>query len=151
MRIHADKIESIPPHGLSIRNVKRILAGVPADWISGVKEVRLANSLEYYRPYAYIFPDGCLMIYSRRGTKLQVLAAVLSALAVKVLGINRGINRRRSRAEQDRISQFIQPLVEKLLPEITPVKKLTPEPLLRKLSPEAHVPWIPAPFEDNAS
>src|ERR1700744_6117312 len=100
MKIHADKIENGPPHGLRIGDVRRILATVPTAWIMELKEVRLANSQKYYSPYAFFDRfEGCLTIYSRCGTKKEALVAVLSALAVEAIGANRGIGLRRSDAE----------------------------------------------------
>jgi hypothetical protein len=44
MKIHADKIESAPRHGLRISDIRLILAAVPPAWIEGLKEVRLSSS-----------------------------------------------------------------------------------------------------------
>jgi hypothetical protein len=125
MKIRADKAESAHPHNLRIRDVKLILKAVPPEWINDLKEVRLANSLEYYKPYAFFSRyDGCFTIYSRRGTKIEALNAVLSALAVEALGINRGIGRHRSEAETHRIDELIRPLVKELLPAINAPSKV---------------------------
>lgn len=143
MKIHADKIESTPPHVLSVRDVRTILARVPPGWIDGLTEVRLANSLEHYSPWAFFSSyDGCLTIYSRNGTKRQALIAVLSALAASSLGIRTTVGRRPSEADRHRLEQFIQPFVEQILPDMTPPKKQ---------SPEAHVPWLPIPFPNDAA
>ena len=136
MNIHTDKIESAPPHALLLSDVRRILQAVPPDWIGELTEVRLANSLEYYSPYAFFSRyDGCLTIYSRRGTKKQALLAVLSALAAPSLGIKTAMGRRFSEADKHRIDRLIQPVVEELLPVLTPQKKLNA--------------WHPVPFPDD--
>ena len=144
MRIHADKIESGPPHGLCARDVRLILARVPPDWIDGLKKVRLANG--WHRPRAYFSRfDGCLTIYSRCGTKTEVLVALLSTLASPSLNITNAVARGPSRPEQKRINQFIQPLVDKLLPELTAPRRQEDEYL---------APWQPMSFSpfpnDNA-
>ena len=146
MKIHMDKIESAPPHGLHVRDVRFILKTVPSDWLNGLKEVRLANSLEHFKPYAFFSRfDCCLTIYSRRGTSREVLNAILSALAAETRGINRGIRRRRSEVEKHQLDNLIQPYVETLL------AALTPQPTKSKLSPEAHVPMRFAPFPNDAA
>ncbi len=124
MNIHVDKIETAPAHALSLREVKLILRAVPPAWVEGLAEVRVSNSLEYYRPYAFFSRyDGCLTIYSRTGTKKQALGAVLSALALPSLNITNSLRRRFSEADKHRINKTIQPLVEEILPKITPLTK----------------------------
>ena len=119
MKIKADKIDSLPPHGLRIRDVKLILKSVPPEWIAKLKEVRVANSLEYYSPFAfYSRYDGSLTIYSRTGTQEQAIHAVLSALAVEKLGINRGIGRHRAEAEIHNINQLVRPIIEAILAKL---------------------------------
>lgn len=146
MKIHADKIESLPPHSLRVRDVKLILASVPSNWITELKEVRLANSLEYYSPYAFFSRyDGCLTIYSRCGTKKQALIAVLSALAANSFGIKTYLGCRLSESDRHRLDQLMQPLADNLLVALTPVKPST------KLSPEAHTPMHFAPFPNDAA
>jgi hypothetical protein len=146
MKIYMDKIESAPPHGLHVRDVRLILKIVPLEWLDGLKEVRLANSLEHHTPYAFFSRfDGGLSIYSRCGTKREILIAVLSALAVEKLGINRGLRRRRSEREKHQLGQLIQPFVETLL------VVLTPQPSKTKLSPEAHVPMHFSPFPNDVA
>ncbi len=93
-------------------------------WVEGLTEARLSNSLEYCRSYAFVSRyDGCLTIYSRRGTKRDALVAVLSSLAVSSLGIRIGIGRRPSQVDKRRLDRVIEPLVDELLPEITPQPK----------------------------
>ena len=124
MNIHIDKIETAPAHALSLRELKLILRAVPPTWVEGLAEVRLSNSLEYYRPYAFFSRyDGGLTIYSRRGTKKQALVAVLSALAATALDIRTGIGRRHSEPDRRRINNIIQPFVDELMPEIAPRPK----------------------------
>ena len=140
MKIHADKIEGSPSHGLTARDVRLILAAVPHDWIEGLVDVRLANGPG---PRAYLFrSEGRLTIYSRSGTKRQVLIEVLSALAAPALNITNCVARGPSKAEKHRLEQFIEPFVEQVLPDMTPPKKL---------SPQAHVPWQPVPFPNDAT
>jgi len=141
MKIHADKIEDSPPHGLSAREVRFILANVPPDWVKEIKEVRLANS--QCGPQAFFTRhDGLLTIYSRHGSKREILVVVLSVLAAPTLNIKSTVSRSPSKAQQHRLEQFIQPFVDQILPDMTP---------LRKLSPEAHVPWLPMPFPNDAA
>lgn len=124
MNIQVDKIETAPPHALNLREVKAILKAVPPAWVEGLDDVRLSNSLEYYRPYAFFSRyDGGLTIYSRRGTKRQALVAVLSALAATSLGIRTAIGRRHSESDRRRINDTIQALVDELLAEIAPPPK----------------------------
>jgi len=140
MKIHADKIEGGPPHGLIVRDVRLILAAVPPEWIEGLVEVRLANGTG---PRAYLFrSDGRLTIYSRSGTKRQILVEVLSVLAAPSLNIKSTVSRSPSKAEAHRLEQFIEPIVERISAEMTPPTKR---------SPEAHVPWQPIPFPNDAA
>jgi hypothetical protein len=146
MKIYMDKIESAPPHGIHVRDVRLVLKAVPSAWLNGLKEVRLSNSLEHFRPYAFFSRfDCCLTIYSRRGTKREVLIGMLFALAAEKLGINRGHRRRRSKAEKHQIDKLIQPYVETLL------TALSPQPSQNKLSPEAHAPMHFAPFPNDVA
>jgi hypothetical protein len=140
MRIHADKIDGSPLHSLTLRDVRLILATVPPNWIDGLVEVRLANGSG---PRAYLFrSDGRLTIYSRSGTKRQILVAVLSVIAAPSLNIKSTVSRSPSKAEKHRLEQFIEPFVEQILTEMTPPTKQ---------SPEAHVPWQPIPFPNDAA
>jgi len=140
MKIHADKIEGIPLHGLSVRDVRSILASVPPDWIEELTDIRLANGQS--GPGAFFSRrDGVLTIYSRHGTKRQILVAVLSVLAAPSLNIESTVSRSPSKAEKHRLEQFIEPFVEQILPEMTQPKKR---------SPEARVPWQPIPFSNDA-
>ena len=124
MKIHADKIEAEPGHALTVRDVKCILRAVPSQWIEGLAEVRLSNSLEHYRPYAFFSRyDGCLTIYSRRGTKEKALTAVLSALAMEPLRIPLGFGRRLSEVDRQRIRRLIKPVAESVISEIVPAPK----------------------------
>jgi hypothetical protein len=120
MRIHADKIESGPPHALSTYNVRLIVNAVPTSWIEGIKEVHISNSLEWRGglPRAFFSRyDGCLTIYSRKATAEEALRAVLSELAAISVRLDRGL-RRRPKAEQDRLSKMIAPLMPALLPRV---------------------------------
>ena len=140
MRIHADKIDGRQLHGLTVRDVRLILATVPPEWIEGLVEVRLANGPG---PRAYLFhSDGRLTIYSRSGTKRQILVAVLSVLAAPSLKIESTVSRSPSKAEKHRLEQFVEPFVEQILPGMTPPTKR---------GPEAHVPWQPIPFPNDAA
>ena len=139
MRIHADKIDGGPLHSLTLRDVRLILATVPPEWIEGLVEVRLANGPG---PRAYLFRSNSrLTIYSRSGTKRQILVAVFSVLAAPSLNIKSTVSRSPSKAEKHRLEQFIEPFVEQVLTDITPPTKR---------SPEAHVPWQPIPFPNDA-
>jgi len=123
MKIQVDKIESGSPHALSVRDVRCILKSVPPAWVRGIREVRIANSLERWKPYAFFSRyDGCLTIYSRRGTQQEALEAVLSELAAISLGIDRGLHHR-PKAVQRQLSQIIGSFVRTLLPKMTRAKK----------------------------
>ena len=101
MKIHRDKIDGSPWHGLSVREVRLILAAVPPEFIEGLVEVRLANGPG---PRAYFFHgDGRLTIYSRSGTERQILVAVLSVLAAPSLNIQTTVSRSPSKAEAHRL------------------------------------------------
>jgi len=141
MKIHADKIEGNPPHGLTVRDVRSILVSVPSDWVADLKNVRLANGQSgpgaFFNRY-----DGVLTVYSRHGTKREILIEILSVLAAPSLNIQSTVSRSPSKAEKHRLEQFIDPFIEQILPTLTP-----PE----KQSPEAHVPWQPIPFPNDAA
>jgi hypothetical protein len=140
MKILADKIEGNPPHGITGHDVRSILARIPPDWIQGLTDVRLANGK--HGPEAFFSrQDGLLTIYSRYGTKRQILFAILSVLAAPSRNIKSSVSRRPSKADQHRLEQFVQPLIERILPDLTPAKRQ---------SPEAHVPWQPVPFPNDA-
>jgi len=135
MRIHADKIDDGPSHGLSKGEVRLILAAVPAEWVEGLKEVRLANGPG---PRAYMFhSDGRLTIYSRGVTERQILREVLSALAAPFLNIKNVVSRGPSGPEQRRLDRFIQPILDQLLTELAEMGKRNPQP---------HTPLLPARF-----
>lgn len=126
MKIHADKIEGNPPHGLTVRDVRSILASVPSGWIDELRDVRLANSQS--GPGAFFNRhDGVLTIYSRHGTKRRILIEVLSVLAAPSINIKSTVSRSPSRAEKHRLEQFIGPFVEQILPDMTSPKKQSPE------------------------
>ena len=98
MKIHADKIEGSPRHGLTVRDVRLILATVPPEWIEGLVEVRLANGPG---PRAFLFrSEGRLTIYSRGATERQILREVLSALAAPFLNITNVVARGPTGPEQ---------------------------------------------------
>jgi hypothetical protein len=116
MKIHADKIDDGPSHGLSARDVRLIMATVPQEWIEGLVEVRLANAPG---PRAYLFHnEGRLTICSRYGTMQQILTEVLSALAAPSLKIMNVVARSPPKPEQRRLDRFIQPFLDKLLAQI---------------------------------
>src|SRR3954469_11898910 len=109
MRIHADKIDGSQLHGLTVRDVRLILSTVPPDWIEGLVEVRLANGPG---PRAYLFrSDGRLTVYSRSGTKRQILVEVLSVLAAPSLNIKSTVSRSPSKAQTHPLEHFIEPFV----------------------------------------
>jgi hypothetical protein len=85
---------------------------------------------------------GSLILYTRGGTKREVLVATLSALAASSLNIDITVACSPSVADKRRLSQLVEPLVEEILPEMTPPKKL---------SPEAHVRWQPIPFPNDTA
>ena len=124
VNIHADKIETGPAHALTVRDVKSILRAVPPSWVEGLAEARLSNSLEHYRSYAFFSRyDGCLTIYSRRGTKKQAVLAVLSALVVVSLGLKRGFGGRLSEADRRRVQRLTQPMADEIIAAIMPQPK----------------------------
>jgi hypothetical protein len=117
MRIHADKIDNGPPHGLSARDIRLILRRGPSSWIEGLREVRLANGLNPPRAYFSRY-DGRLTVYSRMGTKRDILNALLSTLAAPSLNIVNVVARRPTAPEQHRLDQFVKPLVDDLVPQV---------------------------------
>ncbi|MEZ0254535.1 MAG: hypothetical protein ACAI37_04620 [Chthoniobacter sp.] len=123
MKIHADKIETPPHHALTVRDLKRVLAAVPPAWKEGLAEVRLGNSrngadLAYFHRY-----DGTLTICSRGVSLEATVSAILSEFAAIPLGIPTHYGHRFSEAETQRIHHLIDPLIEELLPAITPAEK----------------------------
>jgi hypothetical protein len=115
VKIHADKIEEGPPHALNGRDVRRIIKTVPQDWTKEVKEIRIANSLEWNSRTFFSRYDGCLTIYSRNKTKEQALAALLSELAAISMRLDRGL-RYRSKAVRNRLKKMTAPFMQQLLP-----------------------------------
>ncbi len=139
MKIRADKINGDPTHGLSVRDVKTIVSGVPSNWIQELTNVRLANGK--HGPEAFFNRyDGQLTIYCRYGTKRQILISVLSVFAAPSLNIQSTVSHKPSKAEEHRLEQFIEPFVEQILPNLEPPKKL---------SPEAHAMFQPIPFPND--
>jgi hypothetical protein len=65
VNIHVDKIEEGPPHALSRRDVRLIFATVPRDWVKEIREVRIANSLEWRSRTFFARYNGSFTIYSR--------------------------------------------------------------------------------------
>lgn len=121
MKIFTDKIEALPPHRLSRKDIKRILETVPSEWLRPISEIRLSNSLELSFPWARLSRyDRSLTIYCRRGTRDQALTIVLTELAADFLAVKTGYRPHRSKAEKTRIHTLIQPYLDKLLPEISP-------------------------------
>jgi hypothetical protein len=104
--------------------VKLILRAVPPAWVEGLAEVRLSNSLEYYRPLC-IFSryDGGLTIYSRRGTKKQAWWRFCLRWRrphlTSELESGDDIQNRTGAASIN----IIQPFVDELMPEIAPGPK----------------------------
>lgn len=86
--------------------------------------------------------DGRLIIYSRRGTKRNILIAVLSALAAPSLSITHCVARGPSTTDQQRLDKLIQPYVDMILPELA---------VSKKQSPEAHMEWKPLAFANDAT
>jgi hypothetical protein len=119
VKIHADKIEEGPPHALSRRDIRLIFESVPPAWTKEIKEVRIANSLDYYSHTFFARYDGCLTIYSRNRTKAQALAAVLSELAAISMRLDRGL-KRRPMAVRNRLDKIAAPYLQQLLPLIAP-------------------------------
>jgi hypothetical protein len=123
VKIHADKIEAPPQHALTIRSLKRILAAVPPVWREGLIEVRLCNSLEH-APWAFFHRyDGMLTIHSRGCSLEATVTTILSELAAVSLGLTTRQRHQLSEAEAHRIHQLVEPLVEELLPAMTPAKQ----------------------------
>jgi hypothetical protein len=114
VKIHADKIESGPPHALSVRDIRVIIKTVPLDWTREIKEIRISNSLEWHSFTFFSRFDGCLTIVSRNSTKKRALAAVLSELAAISIGFDRGL-RYRSKAMRSRLVKMTAALQEQLL------------------------------------
>ena len=119
VKIRADKIEEGPPHALNPRDVRLIFKTVPPNWTKEIKEVRLANSLEWNSHTFFARYNGCLTIYSRNRTKAQALAAVLSELAAISMRLDRGL-RYRPLAVRNRLEKTTAPFLQQLLPLITP-------------------------------
>jgi hypothetical protein len=115
VKIHADKIEDGPPHVLNRHDVRLILETVPPDWTKEIKEVRIANSLEWNSHTFFSRYLGSLTIYSRNRSKEQAIAAVLSELAAISLRLDRGL-RHRPKAIRDRLKKMTAPFLQQLLP-----------------------------------
>jgi hypothetical protein len=126
MNIHADRIESSPPHALNIRQVRLILEAVPVEWIEGLSEVHLSNSTEsgprvFFNRYYHK-----LTIHSRGCSPAHALEMVLSELAAVHLGLTTRHWHRLSKAEMGHIKPVIQPLLNKLISFATPQEKHEP-------------------------
>ncbi|MGC3992129.1 MAG: hypothetical protein QM796_21035 [Chthoniobacteraceae bacterium] len=94
-------------------------------WITGVVEVRLANGAGT-KTYL-MHHEGRLIIYSHHGSKREVLAAILSALAAPKLNILHAVSRSPSTAEQHRLDQFIQLYLDLILPTLILPEKRSPQ------------------------
>ena len=100
------------------------MRAVPPTWLEEVAEARLSNSLEHYRPYAFFSRyDGCLTIYSRRGTTKQTVIAVLAALAAAPLGIKLRFGRYPSESDRRRILHVTQRMADEIMTKLTPEVK----------------------------
>lgn len=115
MKIHADKIEDGPRHALSRRDVRLIFEIVPRDWTKEIKEVRIANSLQWHSHTFFSRYLGCLTIYSRNRTKEQALTALLSELAAISLRLDQGL-KYRPEAVRNRLEKMTAPFLQQLLP-----------------------------------
>ena len=124
VKIHSDKIEDGPPHALSRRDIRLIFETVPPNWTKEIKEVRIANGLDWHSHTFFSRYTGCLTIYSRNRTKAQALAAVLSELAASPLRLDRGL-RYRPLAVRNRLEKTTAPFMQKLLPLIAPPRQPT--------------------------
>ena len=123
MKIRADNIQGSPSHALQVKDVERILAGVPTDWTRDISSVRLTNAQDQ-RSYAFFHTsDGCLTIFSRGSTPAQALQAVLVELAAHLIGVNKSFGRPLSNRESQRVHKLTQPYMDELLPAIRPVSK----------------------------
>jgi len=136
MKIHADKIDGTPPHALGVRGIKCALATVPASWIANLAEVRLTNSLESAPRAFFSQYDHILTVHARGCSTRQALELILSELAAVHFGYATRHWHRLSAKEASHLHKVIQPLVEELLPVVTPSKKRfveTPTPAFRRV------------------
>jgi hypothetical protein len=145
VKIHADKIEGGPPHALRVRDVRLIFATVPRDWTKEIKEVRIANSLEWHSHTYFARYDGCLTIYSRNRTKRHALTAVLTELAAISLGTDCGL-RHRPKAVRDRLEKMAAPYMQELLPQIAPLPDLIERVSMEGFK-EMQFPFVPNDVE----
>lgn len=119
MKIHADKIEEGRPHALNRHDLRLIFKAVPPDWTKEIKEVRLANSLEWHSHTFFARYGGCLTIYSRNRTKAKALADVLCELAAISMRLDRGL-KHRPVAVRCRLEKMTAHFMQQLLPLIEP-------------------------------
>ena len=116
MKVHVDKVQGQPPHCLTIRDVKIILAKLPTDWVKGITHVRLANT-QGCKAYM-MHSEGRLIIYSRGATKKRVVREILSVLVSPFLNIQNVVARSPQASEEHRIDRCIQPFVEEIMKEL---------------------------------
>jgi hypothetical protein len=141
VKIHADKIESGPPHALSVRDVRLIIETVPLDWTKEIKEIRISNSLEWHSFTFFSRFDGCLTIVSRNRTKRRVLAAALSERAAISIGSDQGL-RYRSKAMRSQLSKMTAALQKQLIPLVASPTDLKSHISLAGFK-EMHFPLVP--------
>ena len=123
MKIHADKIESPPSHALSVKSVKCILKSIPSEWTEHISEVRIANSLESAPRVFLNLYDNILTIHSRGATPKRATEMILSELAAVYHGYTTRHWHRLSASEKVQVQKIIQPLIDELLPVVTPEER----------------------------
>ena len=125
MKIHFDKSDTEFKRGLSPACLRDLLAGVPAEWLADVAEVRVSRSLvpansrcwpgdASFSPY-----DQRLTIFAREHTTRQLVVPILSALAAHHLGFSRRRDHQLSAADAKRVSQIIAPHTESIIRRLT--------------------------------
>jgi hypothetical protein len=136
MKIHADKIDGVHPHALGIRGIRCLLAAVPESWIADLKGVRLTNSLESSPRAFFSRHDHILVVHARGCTTRQALELILFELA----GVHFGYATRHwhtlSAREKSHLQKIVEPLIEELVPVVTPSKKRfieIPTPAFRRV------------------
>jgi hypothetical protein len=133
MKILIDAIGGPPPHALTRRDIKAVLAALPKVWDFPLPIVHLKATLpthiDYDRPIVYDFLGGPrLNVYSRGMFRQDAITGIVRELAIQGLHRTTRRGRRLSHAELDEIDKKIQPIlaqVENALADKTPPARVT--------------------------
>lgn len=116
MKVIVDKLQSPPPHALTIPEVKALFARVPAEWDLWLRVVHLKATLpensRFDRPVIYQVLGGpCLNVCSRGLGPHQARKEILRELAIQGLRKPLRMTHRLSAAETQELDRIIAPIL----------------------------------------